>query len=205
MRVFAPNLTLPDAWVYPAVAQALGKPYGSISYRFRVAISGGKETKVTVLGDNILRITDNVTTVLWTLYDSQGKFQTLATSDIKVGSGQWTNVTIIYSPTSISLLEDGRYKYTRQYPTANASWTGTFSIQHLDKGTAVSIDLSNVRCLPFAMSLPPPATYHIRNFKFSTSYMNLSILTGPIVGYPLSSPTTSNQLVRLRLSLERRY
>ena len=197
MRVATDSLTIRNSWVYPAVVMPLVKPTGIVTYRMRVNTSGGSESKITVIGNNILRITDNGKTVLWTLYDANGQFQTLAKSTIVVGSGKFTEVTLLYSSNSISLLEDGVYLYTRQY-SASQAWAAVWSVQHLDAGTAISADISNVRCLPLAMSFPPLGTYNIYNFKFNKLVADLSggDVSGPIIGFPLNEPLSNNQKVR---------
>lgn len=197
MTAATSSLATANSWVSPAVAMPLVKPIGMVTYRMRVNASGGSESKITVIGDNILRITDNGKTVLWTLYAADGSFQTLATSSIVVGSGNFTVVTVIYSSNSISLLEDGVYKYTRTYTTA-PNFQATWFVQHLDINTAISADLSNVRCLPLAMSFPPVGTFNIYNFKFNNSVVDLSgnLVNGPIIGWTLNQPATSNQKVQ---------
>jgi hypothetical protein len=194
MRVATDSLKTRNSWVYPAVVMPLVKPTGIITYSMRVNASGGSESKITIIGDNILRITDNGKTVLWTLYDANGQFQTLAKSSIVVGSANFTEVTVIYSSNTISLLENGVYLYTRQYSTSQA-WSAVWWVQHLDVGTAISTDISNVRCLPLAMSFPPLGTYNIYNFKFSDRVVDLfgSEVTGPLIGFPLNQPLTLNQ------------
>ena len=196
MRAATTSLSVRNSAVSPAVVLPPVQPVGIVTYRMRVNASGGNESKITVVGDNILRITDSGSTVLWTRFNASGGFDTLSPSSIKVGSGTFTNVTLIYSPKTISLFEDGVYKFTRTYTDA-PSWVASWTVQHLDVGTAVSADLAYVRALPLAMDHAPPGTFNIFNFQFDNRVADLSgtVVTGPIIGYGLNSPPTNNQKV----------
>ena len=198
MRVATDSLKTPNSWVFPSVAMPLVKGSGIVAYRMRVNASGGSESKITIIGDNILRITDDGKTVLWTRYIPDGPFVTLAESSIAVGSGRFTNVTVIYGLQSISLFEDGVHKYSRSYE-ASQDWKATWSVQHLDVGTAISVDISNVRCLPLAMSYPPLGRYNIYNYKFSNRLVDLVQRnpTGPIISNASFDPPLDSQEVRV--------
>lgn len=148
MRVATTSLTERNSWVYPQLKLSLVETTGLVIYRMRVNVSTGSESKITVMGNNILRIINHGTTILWTLFNAQGEFVTLAQSSIVVGSGKWTNVQIIYSPVDISLLEDGIYKFTRRYTSHSSPWYAAWWVQHLDRYSAISVDLSNIRAIP---------------------------------------------------------
>jgi hypothetical protein len=202
MRVATDSLKLPNSWVLPSVVLPPVKGSGIVTYRMRVNVSGGSESKITIVGENILRITDGGKTVLWTEYTPSGQFVTLAKSSIVVGSGKFTEVTVVYGLQTITLFEDGEFRYTRSYPDS-MFWQATWSVQHLDAGTAISTDISNVRCLPLAMSYPPLGKYNIYNYKFDNRVVDLSGSNpnGPIIGYPFNVPVTLNQewdLVRVK-------
>lgn len=203
MRVATTSLTRRNSWVYPRLTLPLVNPTGLVIYRMRVNASAGSESKITVIGGNILRITNNGTTVLWTLFNAEGQFVTLAPSSIVVGSNRWTNVQVIYSPDSISLLENGVHKYTRAYPASSNSWDALWWVQHLDFNTAISVDLSNIRAIPLAMASPPPGTYYLRNFKYQQSRMDV-LDNKLVIGYPPKIPPTSSQQVCLFYFRERR-
>jgi len=184
-----------NSWVFPSVTLPPVQPVGIVQYRMRVNASAASESKITVIGDNILRITDNGATVLWTLFNDAGQFEKLAASTIKVGSGNFTDVTVIYSPKAISLFENGVLLYTRAYSSA-PQYIATWSVQHLDVNTAISADLAYVRVLPLAMDhAPAGAAFNIYNFKFDDRVIDLSDnrLTGPVIGYALNSVPSNNQ------------
>ncbi|EGN92351.1 hypothetical protein SERLA73DRAFT_164129 [Serpula lacrymans var. lacrymans S7.3] len=143
MRVSTNSLSIRNSWIFPKVAVPMDAT-GVVMYRMRVNSSGGSETKVTVLGDNILRIVQNGQVATWNKYASD--FVKLSDSSVRVGSGLWTIVTLVYSSRSVSLFEDGVYRYTRAYDAAPGN--ATFSVQHLEPNTAVSVDISHVRCVP---------------------------------------------------------
>ncbi|KAJ3538267.1 hypothetical protein NM688_g6545 [Phlebia brevispora] len=146
MRASTQNLSIANSWVFPKVAVPMA-PFGLVMFRMRVNVSGGSETKITLMGNNILRIKDDGQFIQWQKYD--GDFVKLSDSAIRVG-GDWTTVTLVYSQTSISLLENGVYRYTQTYTDSGKPWEAIFFVQHRDNGTAISVDLSNVRCVPFA-------------------------------------------------------
>jgi hypothetical protein len=199
MRAATDKMPVSNSAVSPSVTLPPAQPVGIVQYRMRVNASAGSESKITVIGDNILRITDNGATVLWTLFDAGGQFQKLAASTIKVGSGNFTDVTVIYSPKAISLFEDGVLLYTRAYSPA-PQYIATWTVQHLDVNTAISADLAYVRVLPLAMDHPPAGVaFNIYNFKFDDRVIDLSggALTGPVIGYPLNGPPSDNQKVGL--------
>jgi hypothetical protein len=103
---------------------------------------------------------------------------------------------INYSPASISLLEDGVYKYTRAYTSRSGPWTAIWYIQHLDVNTAISVDLSNVRAIPLAMASPPSGTYYLGNFKYQQSRLDI-LNRSLVIGYPPKlAPSTSQQVDR---------
>jgi hypothetical protein len=195
LRAATASLSTANSSVTPKAVLPLVNPVGIVTYRMRVNASGGAETKISIIGENILRITDNGATVLWTRYTSSGSFETLSKSSITVGSANFTDVTIIYSPTTISLFENGVYKYTRTYSGVQAWGPAYWSVQHLDTGTAVSADLAYVRCLPLAMDHAPTGLYNVYNFLYDNRVMDLygGQVTGPILSYALNVPASSNQ------------
>ncbi|KAF8328294.1 hypothetical protein F5887DRAFT_1188517 [Amanita rubescens] len=146
MRASTTSLSKSNYSVFPKVAIPMMKT-GLIMYRMRVNVSAGSETKVTLMGKNILRITGGGQTVQWDKWKA-GVFTKLSDSSIEVGSERWTIVTLVYSSNSISLFENGVYKFNRIYDEGGSPWPATFSVQHWTAGTAVSVDISNVRCVP---------------------------------------------------------
>lgn len=181
MRASTNSLSKSNSWVYPKVAIPMMNT-GLAMYRMRVNVSAGSETKVTLMGDNILRITDGGQTVQWDKWT--GFFTKLSDSSVAVGSGRWTIVALIYSSNSISLFENGVYKFTRAYGDGCSPWSATFFVQHWDACTAVSVDISNVRCVPLQKS----AEMLIRDLQpFVLAYYplktNLSeaIITAPVL------------------------
>lgn len=121
------------------------------SYPVRVNKSGGSETKVTLPGDNILRLLNNGASSYWMSWD--GSFHTLAQSGILAGQEDFTIVTLVTNGSSISLLENGVFKFQRNY-SAVAQWNPSLSVQHLDVGTDVSVDIGGIRVLP---CIKPPS------------------------------------------------
>ncbi|AEO62123.1 hypothetical protein MYCTH_2313136 [Thermothelomyces thermophilus ATCC 42464] len=126
---------------------------GIIMYRLRVNASGGCETKVTIFGNYILRITSGGKRLEWDAWvDNQ--FRKQGDSSIVVGSADWTVVMIHYSTTMVTLLENGVQKFSAPWwTTAPPDYlTPGFSVQHLDTQTAVSVDISHVRTLSVSKS-----------------------------------------------------
>ncbi|KAL2169382.1 hypothetical protein VTG60DRAFT_6088 [Thermothelomyces hinnuleus] len=125
---------------------------GIIMYRLRVNASGGSETKVTIFGGYILRITSGEKRLEWDAWvDNQ--FRKQGDSSIVVGSTDWTVVMIHYSPTMVTLFENGVQKSSAPWwTTASPDLTPGFSVQHLDTQTAVSVDISHVRTLSVSKS-----------------------------------------------------
>jgi hypothetical protein len=58
MRAETSHLKTQNSWVYPHVAVPM-TDFGLIMYRFRINASSGSETKITLMRDNILRITND--------------------------------------------------------------------------------------------------------------------------------------------------
>jgi hypothetical protein len=195
LRAATGSLSTANSAVIPQVVLPLVNPVGIVTYRMRINAAGGAETKISIIGENILRITNNGTSILWTRYTSGGPFETLSTSSITIGSANFTDVTVIYSPTTISLFENGVYKYTRTYSGAQTWGPAYWSLQHLTAGTAVSADLAYVRCLPLAMNHAPTGLYTIYNFLYDNRVMDLygSQVTGPVLSYALNVPASTNQ------------
>jgi hypothetical protein len=167
MRVATDSLSKADSTVYPTVAMALVEPVGLVTYHMRINASGGKESNITTIGDNILRITDDGKTVVWTRFTSSGGFEKLSSSTIKVGSGNFTDVTVIYSPNMISLFENAVYKVTRSYSESQqwAAWCGcnTSTRTQRFRRTSHTFDVFRWR-----WTIPPPA-------RLTSSTSNLTI------------------------------
>jgi concanavalin A-like lectin/glucanase superfamily protein len=131
-----------------------------LSYRLRVNSSGGPETTITLPGGNILRLTGNGTSAAWVAWE--GSFRQLASSGIVAGQLDFTVVTLVTSATSVTLFENGVFKYRRGYGPPVTTWAPGIAVQHRGSGTAVSVDLGGIRVLPsikpamlLAMDLQP--------------------------------------------------
>jgi hypothetical protein len=161
----------------------------------RVNASTSKQSMITIVGKNILLITDNGSTLVWVEYVN-GLFITLAQSSIKTGSGNFTQVTVVYGLQTMTLFEDGVFTYSREY-SWDVEWQAIWSIQLSDVGTAFSADLANLRCLPLAMPYPPLGKYNVYNYKFDSRVVTLSKgdQTGPIVGSAFDAPASNIQEV----------
>lgn len=150
MRISTPSLEIPNSWVFTSAAFPLLPPIenGIIQYRFRVNSSGGSETKVAIYGGLILRITANGRHAEWDLWVDDW-FVKQSDTSIVVGSGVWTVVSVVYSQTHIALFEEGEAKFSipRQQPLWKPNEV-LFYVQHLNRGTAVNVDISHVRCVP---------------------------------------------------------
>jgi len=159
MRASTSSLAIPNSWVY---TQAAFPPAnnGILMYRMRINASGGSETKVTIFGGYILRITNNGQDLEWDIYFS-GRFWKMANSSIKVGSSEWTVIMIIYSDTSLIFFENGVEMFFTDDWRTSPETIATFHVQHLDIDTEVSVDLSNVRCFPVSK----PAESIIRDLQ----------------------------------------
>ncbi|BDA79398.1 hypothetical protein LPTSP3_g23280 [Leptospira kobayashii] len=149
-RFSAFPLTQVNQWSFLDIVQKA--PVKSILiYRLRVNESGGSETKITLPGDNILRLTGVAgATASWNRYDRD--FVQLAKSDITAGKSEYSIVTIVTTKTSISLFENGVWKYDRVYGTVS-EWNPGLAVQHLDTNTNVSVDVGGIRVLP---GIKPP-------------------------------------------------
>jgi hypothetical protein len=116
-------------------------------YPLRVNQSDGYETKITLPGDNILRLLGNGADSNWQLFDSGGNFQALSPSGIRPGQPDFTIVALVTSSQSITLFENGSFKYTRPYPSPVSQWNAKVDIQHYDLNN-VSIDFGGIRTIP---------------------------------------------------------
>jgi hypothetical protein len=157
MRASTASLAVPNSWVYTQAAFPLASN-GIVMYRMRVNASGGSETKVTILGEYILRITNSGQSLEWDMY-IYGEYFKLANSSIRVGSSEWTVIMIIYNDHYITFFENGVELFSMR--TSTTENIATFHVQHLDINTDVSVDLSNVRCFPVSK----PAESIIRDLQ----------------------------------------
>lgn len=145
MRISTDKLSKVNSWRFTSSTFSL-PPSGVLMYRMRVNSSGGSETKVTVFGDYILRITNGGQHVEWDVYLSDLQFHKQGDSTIKVGSPDWTVVMIHYSTTTATLFENGVKMFSSPWRTGSPDLhTIPFHVQHLDTNTAVSVDISHVR------------------------------------------------------------
>jgi hypothetical protein len=122
--------------------------FGVYSYWLRVNSSGGSETKITLPGDNILRLTNNGQQASWALLDEHGWFQHVADTAIRAGQTDFTVVTLICSANAICIVENGVFKGGRNYPQGVPALSPGFAVQHLDNGTDVSVDVAGFRTVP---------------------------------------------------------
>ena len=74
------------------VLMPLTQSVGIVTYRMRINTSGATESKI-IIGDNILRITDNGNNVFGH-FTSQKAIRYLSQSSIKLGRGKSTDVTV---------------------------------------------------------------------------------------------------------------
>src|SRR5580700_6381142 len=95
-----------NQWCFVSISTALPGQGSVLTYQVRANVIQGSEVKFTVADNVILRFTSGGQSVNWQCFDSNGRFQTLAPSSIRA-NGAWHTVTMVFSPTSVSLLEDG--------------------------------------------------------------------------------------------------
>lgn len=152
----------------------------SVSFRIRVNTAAGGLTCVTLPGGNVLALTRNGQSASWTTEDGTS----LAASSITAGRPDFTIVTLVMSPTAITLIEDGTYKYTRSY-AITASWPLGLAVRQADPGGGVSVDVGGVRVLP---SVKPPALLAtdlqdslLAYFSLKGTLENIAGTTGPLV------------------------
>jgi hypothetical protein len=181
VRFAAQPLQQRNTWTFMDV-RAAAPAVSVLSYPLRVNASGGAETKVTLPGDNILRLTSNGTQANWQSWN--GSFQTLAPSGITAGQPDFTVVTLVTSGTSVSLLENGVFKYQRAYAPAS-QWSPGLAVQHLDVGTSVSVDVGGVRALP---CIKPPSLLAVDLQSQLLAYFSLK-------GTPQNAARNSGDLV----------
>lgn len=132
--------------------QNAGPANSIFQYLLRVNASGGHETKITLPGDNVLRLLNDGTVANWQLYDTKGVFETLAPSSILAGQQNFSLITLVTTANQISLLENGVFKFARTYTNAATSWKPGIAVQHLDQATNISVDLHGIRTLPSTKS-----------------------------------------------------
>lgn len=144
-RFAAMPMTGHDVWAFldmPLVAPAVS----ILIYRIRVNVSDGEETKINLPGGNVLRVLNNGTASSWEWWD--GTWHMLASSSIVAGQSDFTIVTLITSPTQMTLLENGVVTFQRSYTTVAETWNPGLAVQHWDAGTNVSVDIGGIRILP---------------------------------------------------------
>ncbi|MDN3357654.1 LamG-like jellyroll fold domain-containing protein, partial [Actinomadura sp. DC4] len=116
-------------------------------YRLRINTADGDETKVTLPGGQILRRAGGA--LNWQFYTSTGAWQTLAASGVVVGAADYTIVAMVTSGSTITLFENGVFRYQFTLPGSPVSqWQPAVAVQHLTAGTNVSVDLGGIRTLP---------------------------------------------------------
>jgi len=136
-----------NKWAFLDVVHP-GQMYNIFTYWIRVNASQGYETKITLPGDNILRMLGNGQTANWCLFNAGGLFEVLAPSSIRPGQTGFTSVTLITSGSTMHLFESGVFKYKRTYsPPASAGWSAGLAVQHYDSND-VSVDVGGIRTVP---------------------------------------------------------
>jgi hypothetical protein len=145
VRFAAEPLISQNSWAFLSMPQS-APAISMLTYRIRVNESAGYETKITLLGGNILRLTENGSLANWQWWDG-AQYQTLALSGVAVGASDFTIVTIITSATQLTLLENGIVKFNRTYQ-AVTEWDPSLSVQHWTAGSNVSVDIGGIRTLP---------------------------------------------------------
>ncbi|KAK0716633.1 hypothetical protein B0T21DRAFT_296161 [Apiosordaria backusii] len=149
MRASTQKLSISNSWLMTNATWKLPS-MGIIMYRMRVNASGGSETKITIFGGYILRITNGGQHLEWDVWDQE--FRKQGDSSTVVGSTDWTVVMVHYSPTTVTLFENGVQKFSVPWWTNSPDLTPIFNVQHLDAQTAVSVDISHVRTLSVSKS-----------------------------------------------------
>ncbi|GES85887.1 LamG domain-containing protein [Rhizophagus clarus] len=79
-------------------------------------------------------------------YDNSGSFQQLSSSDIRP-DGIWHTITLSLTPQSVTLLENGNYKFTWNVNVPDKI-NPTFDMQILNKGGSLDIDIGDVYAIP---------------------------------------------------------
>jgi PLAT/LH2 domain len=100
------------------------------------------EVKFTLSGDVILRFVDGVPT--YQRWD--GGFHNLGFSQIRA-DGQWHQIVMFVTPTTVSLFEDGIHSFSWGHPVGD-SFQPNFAMQVLNRGATMSIDLGEVWVMP---------------------------------------------------------
>jgi hypothetical protein len=214
-----------NQWAYVSISTTLPGQGSVLTYQVRANIIQGSEVKFTVADNVILRFTDGGQTVNWQWFDSNGEFQTLAPSAIRA-DGAWHTVTMVFSRTSVSLLEDGRYLFTWNI-AARDEVLPVFHMQVLDTGVSMSFDLGEIYSVPptyaDGVSTPWDYAFTANTVPPVTAVATVATPGGPEVSYgdgyarfaatPLAmndttasltvqqaTPPVSVQLYRLRLN-----
>lgn len=159
MRISTSSLAVQNSIVSTQPLKVLMMPpWGILMYRMRVNQFDGYESKVTIFGDIILRITNNGQSIESDEFKDDW-FSKLGDTTIRVGATDFTTVMLVYSLTSVVLFENGVKMFSHNWGKP-PSQVAKFDVQHYDVNTAVPVDLSHVRCVTQAWYFVQQSSNH---------------------------------------------
>lgn len=118
-----------------------------LSYWISVnAYSPGSEIRITLPGDNILRLTNSGQMGSWICSDSDSTL--FHHSRIRAGFGSFTVVSLVISESAISLFENGVFLYSRTYTQTGVARSPGLAVQFLGDRNFDSVEIGGLRCVP---------------------------------------------------------
>ncbi|KIM92811.1 hypothetical protein OIDMADRAFT_62205 [Oidiodendron maius Zn] len=120
-------------------------PYCAVQYRFRINRSDGYESKVTLVAAITMRVLSGQPQ--WQLPTPYNWTTLSNTTAIRVGSGNYVTVSIIVSPNSLILFENGVMNFEYTAGGGGTTNSAMFDVQHYDARSGVDVELSFLRVL----------------------------------------------------------
>jgi phospholipase C len=151
-----------NQWLMVSINQAFPTENGCvISYRVRANEIDCQEMKFTISPTQSVGIIFRSAKLYGggpPQYVRASDGATLAVSAIR-GDGNWHSITMIVTPLSVTLFEDGKQMFIYSVGVPNTI-TPRFDMQCLNVGDSLSFDLSNVT-VKLAMGDPAPCVKHV--------------------------------------------
>lgn len=89
--------------------------------------------------------------------------------------------TLVFSSSSLALLENSVLKDIRTYPIPATAWSPGLAVQHLDVGTNMSVGIGGIRVLPSIWTSPCWRSTLLAFFPLKGSLKNIAGTTGGLV------------------------
>mmetsp|Transcript_21775 Transcript_21775/g.56772 ORF Transcript_21775/g.56772 Transcript_21775/m.56772 type:complete len:471 (-) Transcript_21775:86-1498(-) len=139
----------------------------NLVFKVRVnTIEDTGEVKFELSAGVILRFTSNGAVAQYQYWEPVGGgFVTLGASKIQA-DGEWHNIVMVINPNHVYVLEDDDIAFSWTAAAVGSIFRPEFSMQCLDVGASMSIDLGNVVVMPPALHLSTSSTF---DYVFTTS------------------------------------